>query len=137
MTLEQILLMLGVNIISGVSSTGLYDWIKSFFKKKPNLEVTEFKVELQKRLDIENAEVASEKIIEFLAENGDIEILGSKIYAKESILLQSSERTEIQMKNGSSTHTDHTKIVVKGKGSVRASGGATIEQSDKGIKFST
>ena len=132
MTLESFLVSLGVNI----TSSAIYDILKSFLLKEPNPTLDRFNKEIQKHLAIENAKIFSEKIIEFLAKNGDIIISGSNIFAKESICLKSSMGTEFQIKNGSSTRTDQTSMEIGMGAFIKGSGGATIQQSRDGITFS-
>ena len=132
MSIDTFLISLGINLTSNF----LYDNIKSFLQRTPDPTVDELKVEIQKHLKIENLQIIAAKNIDFLANNGDIDISGSSVFARESISFQSSKNTKFQIKNGSSIKTDQTLIAVDKNDIISGSGGATIEQSKDGITFS-
>ncbi|NGX56067.1 MAG: hypothetical protein K1060chlam5_00301 [Candidatus Anoxychlamydiales bacterium] len=132
MSLDSLLISFGVNI----ASSFIYDVARKFFQEQQDSSLQDFKNELSKSLEIENAEIISDSIIEFLAKNGDINISGSKIFAKESIFLTSSSGTKFQIKDGSSSKTEHNSVDV-GKGSITGKNGAEMKQSKEGISFST
>ena len=131
MPIDTFLISLGINLTSNF----LYDIIKSFLQRTPDPTVDELKAEIQKHLKIENSQIIAAKIIDFLANKGDIIISGSSVFARESISFQSSKNTKFQIKNGSSSKTDQTSISVGKSGIISGSGGATIEQSKDGITF--
>ncbi len=131
MTLDLLLESLGLNL----ASSFIYDLIKDIFQKNRELSLSDFKDELLKYIEIEKAEIASDSIIEFLAETGDIVILGSKIYSKESIVMTSSVGTKFQVKDGSSNTTEQTSIELGVGASITGQNGAEIRQSKDGISF--
>ncbi len=63
-------------------------------------------------------------------------ISGSKIFAEESVMMASSVGSKFQVKDGSSSKTDHTSIEVGMGASVTGQNGAAIRQSKEGISFS-
>ena len=129
MAFQDFLTSLGVNITSNV----IYDFIKTFFVGKPNSNQAEFKEASKGFLSIDNAQIFSDKIINFLADNGDIVISGSSIFSSESIMYKSSSGTNFQIKNNTNSRTDHNSIEVGTGDCIKGSGGASINQTDKGI----
>jgi len=127
MGLEQILLQLGL----GVTSSAIYDFCKAYFSKSESVNINSFKEELASFLKIGGAEVAAEKIINFMAVNGDIEIKGSRIYAKSSILYSSEKNTKFSLE-GSRSETEKTRIDVGKKAKIEGQGGAGIKQNEDG-----
>ncbi len=78
------------------------------------------------------------RIIEFLANNGDITISGSRIYASSSISMASSKNTKFVFGIYSSSSTNKSSINAGSGAQIMGSGGAKIEQDEDGnIKFST
>lgn len=131
MSLDALLLSLGINL----TSSFIYDLMKAFFQKNCDSSLSDFKDEILKYLKIEKAIIASESIIEFLAKNGDIVISGSKIFAKESITMTSSLGTKFQIKDGSSSKTEHNSIELGMGASMSGQNGAVVTQSKDGISF--
>jgi len=133
MTLEQFLLQLG----TGISASTIYDFLKGRFSKSKDINTEELKQELISFLNIKNAEIVAEKIISFMAANGDIEIKESKIFAKNSILYSSSKGTKFSLEE-SKSETDKTKIDIGKKAKIEGQGGAQIRQNEDGsISFRT
>ena len=87
-------------------------------------------------LQIEGSDVKSEKIIDFLIDNGTLCIENSKIYSNEAINYHTSTaKSSIAIKNTTS-QTDSTEISVNGNtATIKMSGNAKIIQDEKGIKF--
>ncbi|MDD5529503.1 MAG: hypothetical protein PHX21_05675 [bacterium] len=135
MTLEQLLLELGINLSSSV----IYDVVKGFFtKEKTAYTKEELTTEISSRLNIENASIKANNIIDFLAQNGDINISGSQIYASESITINSSQGTKFTLKNNSTSKTNKSSIETGHVGQIIGQDGAKIEQDrDGNIKLST
>lgn len=133
MTLDSLLISLGVNLTSNF----IYDKMKDFFQKQSQPAVSDFKIELLKYINVENAKVISDSIVEFLAKNGDITISGSKIFAKDTITMASAAGTKFQIKDDSTSRTDHTFIHLGMGASIIGQNGASIKQSKDGIFFST
>jgi|APSaa5957512622_1039677.scaffolds.fasta_scaffold140175_2 hypothetical protein len=132
MDISDLLISLGLS----VDANAIYDFIKQYFLKTTSPTEKGLKDSLISALNIEGAEIASDTIIEFLAKNGDITISGSKIFANDSILLASYVGTKFQIKDGSSSKTNHTSIEVGENGSIMGQNGSTIKQSEDGISFS-
>ena len=87
-------------------------------------------------LQIESADIKSEKIIDFLIDNGTLCIENSKIYSNEAINFHArTAKSSIAIKNTTSK-TDNTEISVNGNTmTIKMSGNAKIIQDEKGIKF--
>ena len=130
MDFETLLLSLGINLSSSI----IYDFIKlSISKGKTRKEIIH---DLSNYLQIEGADVKSEKIIDFLIDNGTLCIENSKIYSNEAINYHTSTvKSSIAIKNTTSK-TDSTEISVNGNtATIKMSGNAKIIQDEKGIKF--
>lgn len=126
--MEQLLLQLGL----GVTSNAIYDFLKNFFAKTTKVDKTHLQNDLASFLNIQNATVVADKIITFLAQNGDIRIEGTYVYANNSIFMVSSKNTRFTLGNKSSTVTKNTKIDV-GKGAfIQGQGGAGVRQNEDG-----
>lgn len=127
-TLYEVLLSLGVNI----ASSAIYDFLKEKFSINANLSKNELKQDLTSILSIQNSDIIADKIIDFLAKNGDIRIEGSTIYANNSISMFSSNNTNFSFGNNSSSQTKNTRIDA-GKGAyIVGQGGAGIKQNEDG-----
>lgn len=132
MTLEQLLLQLGINL----SSSFVYDVVKSYFTKETNPTLEGLKSELSSRLNIANTSIKSDNIIQFLANNGDITISGSRIYASNSVIMASSRNTKFTFGNNSTSKTNKSSIEAGHGAQIQGQGGARIEQDEDGnIKF--
>lgn len=132
MILEQLLVELGLSL----GASGIYDLLRSYFMQHKDVNVAEVKKELASCLDIQNASIAADKIINFLANNGDIEIGGSKIFARKAILYSSNKRTKFSLED-SKSETDKTKIDVGRRAKIEGQGGAGVRQDEDGISFCT
>ena len=132
MDLGTFLMSLGINLSSSI----IYDFIKlSISKGKTRKEIIH---DLSNYLQIEGSDVdvKSEKIIDFLIDNGTLCIENSKIYSNEAINYHTSTgKSSIAIKNTTSK-TDSTEISVNGNtATIKMSGNAEIIQDEKGIKF--
>lgn len=130
MDFETLLLSLGINLSSSI----IYDFIKlSISKVKTRKEIIH---DLSNYLQIEGSDVKSEKIIDFLIDNGTLCIENSKIYSNEAINYHTSTgKSSIAIKNTTSK-TDNTEISVNGNtATIKMLGNAKIIQDEKGIKF--
>jgi hypothetical protein len=133
MTIEELLISLGIN----VSSNFVYDFIGKYFVNCKNPAIIGLQNELASRLNIENANIKAEKIIQFLAQKGDITIIGSNIYASESITMHSVAGSKFVLGQNSSSKTDRSSIDVGNGAKIMGRNGAKIEQDKEGnIKFS-
>ena len=130
MDFGTLLLSLGINLSSSI----IYDFIKlSISKVKTRKEIIH---DLSNYLQIEGSDVKSEKIIDFLIDNGTLCIENSKIYSNEAINYHTSTgKSSIAIKNTTSK-TDNTEISVNGNtATIKMLGNAKIIQDEKGIKF--
>lgn len=117
----------GINVASSV----IYDGLKKILKRK-NPTIDDFKQEIISILNIEGADVYAEKLIEVLAENGDISIKGTHIFANNSVTMGSSSGHTVEFGNDSTSETKNTKIVSKGNSKIVMKGNAKIKQNDDG-----
>lgn len=132
--MEQLLLQLGL----GITSNAIYDFLKNEFSNKENIKKSTLSSDLASFLNIQNANVIAKKIITFLAQNGDIKINGTKIYAENSISLFSSKNTKFTFGNNSSSTTKNSSIEAGAGAFIEGSGGAGIRQNEDGnISFFT
>lgn len=134
MKLEDLLTQLGLNI----SASLVYDVIKNYFHETKDPTVEGLKATLASRLDITEAKIISNNIIEFLAQNGDITISGTQIYASNSVTLGSDQGTKFTLENNSKSSTNRSSIEVGDNSKIQGQGGAKIVQdADGNIKFYT
>ena len=134
MTLDAYLVSLGVSI----SSSAIYDLLKTLFSAKESVTSDEVTDSLNSFLEIHGASIHADKIIDVLAKNGDISIKGTMIYAAESIRMASSSNTAFEFGDGSSSATDKTRIDAGKEAKIRGQGGAEVRQNDDGsISFHT
>lgn len=107
---------------------------KYFFStKRPTIEG--LRTEIKSQLKITNAEIIVDRIVEFLAQNGDIIIKGTPVSASDSIALISKYGTHFELRDGSSTKTGKTSIKVDVDGSIMGENGAKISQNKDNISF--
>ena len=134
MDISNLLITLGLNISSNV----IYDIIENYLKKTTSPTKEGLKETLISELKINGAEIKADKIIEFLAKNGDITIEGTSIYASEKIELVSSKNTFFSFGNNSISKTDKTAIETRGNSKIVGKDGAKIVQDKDGsIRFYT
>lgn len=136
MTLNELLSQLGLNIASNISTSFIEGLIRRYRDK--NLTFDGLRNELVSHLNIENADIKADKIIQFLAENGNIDISSSQIYATKSIAISSSHNTKFSFGNNSTSRTDKSSIAVGHGAQIQGQGGGSIKQDEDGnIKFYT
>src|SRR5207302_9792027 len=87
--------------------------------------------QLSPYLKIENANIYAEKIINFLAQDGDIEIIGSEIFARKALHYSSRQNTSFSLKN-SISQTDKTIVNTSKNGNVIGRNGAQVNQNEDG-----
>lgn len=126
--MEQLLLSLGLNI----ASNAIYDFLKTTFSENKTLNENELKNKLSSHLNIQNSSIVADKIIEFLAKNGDIRIEGTNIYANDSISILSSKDTKFIFGNNSSSATKNTRIDAGHGAFIQGQGGAGMKQNEDG-----
>lgn len=133
MTLEQLLFQLGINL----ASSFVYEKVRDYFKNGANPTVDGLKGELVSYLNIQDADIKAGKIVEFLAQKGDINISGTRVYASDSITMTSSRNTKFAFGDNSSSRTDKSSIKAGHGAQIVGQGGAKIEQDKDGnIKIS-
>jgi ribosomal protein S24E len=134
MTLEQLISQLGINL----ASSAIFELIKIYFVKENDPTTEGLKETLASHLQIENADIAAENIVQFLATNGNITISGTKIYASKEITMASSKETSFEFGNNSSSKTDTTSVEAGHGAILKGQGGARIVQGEDGsIRFLT
>ncbi|MEI6135219.1 MAG: hypothetical protein WCP72_09610 [Desulfomonile sp.] len=134
MSLEQLLANLGLNIAANV----IYDLLKSFAKDTREPTVQALESYLASHLSVDGANIKAAKILEFLAEKGNIVITNSSIEAAKQITMSSSPGSICVFGNNSTSSTMKTAIETKDNAQIRMQGGAKIVQDEDGsIKFYT
>lgn len=126
MTLEQLLIQIGVNLASSV----IFEITKQVALCGGTTE--ELEQELAKQIKIEGANIKAQKIIRFLAERGDILISNSSIHSSHSLLYQAGSTNKFILKDNvaSSTYKSHINL---GQGaSIVGSGNAFVHQDEDG-----
>lgn len=133
MTLEALLLDLGLN----VTASAIYDQAKAYFARTKTPTVAGLRDHLAASLSLDGASVAG-RLVEFLAQNGNITITRSKISAQEQITMASFQGTAVTFGHGSVSRTPNTAIEAGQGAEIRMQGGAKIVQNPDGsISFFT
>lgn len=131
--MDQLLLQLGINL----TSSFIYDVVKKYLQT-PNPTIDGLKNKITSCLIINGAEIKASTIVDFMAKNGDIMITGAKIYAPNSINMQSGVKNSLIFGNNSESMTDKTKIQTGNDAQIKVSGGGGISQNEDGsISFFT
>lgn len=129
MDLTQFLISIGANLSSSV----IYDLLKSrFTSSKSPLSQDDVIHSIASLIELDNAEVIAEKIVKFLADNGDIEIRNSFIYSKAGIIYLTNQTGKLIIGSNTNSETVNTKIAVGQNANINLSGGANIEQDKDG-----
>lgn len=128
MSLDQLLASLGLN----VASNALYEIVRRYARSTPTPTAAGLKRELTSALNVLNAEVAADRIIEFLAHTGTITISGTQIFAAERITMASRPGTRVSFGGGSISRTNTTSIEAGYGARVEMQGGAMIVQNPDG-----
>ena len=130
MDLKQYLIQLGIETTAGVISDSIGRLLAKGSSSKGEV------VSTLKSLHVENAEVTAENIIQFLARNGNIQIVGSTIHSDQSIEMRSSPGTSLVFGNNSKSSTPTTQINAGQGTHIKMTGGASIVQGEDGsIRF--
>ncbi len=130
--MNELLLSLGINI----ASSGIYDFLKSTLVTPTTRE--QLVERLSSELNIENARIAADRIIDFAAQNGDINISGTSIFANDSISMRSASSTQFTFGNNSTSKTSTSEISAGYGAKITGQGGAAIVQNPDGsISFFT
>ena len=83
-------------------------------------------------MSIDGADIKAEKLINFLARNGDISITGTTIYATDRITMASSAGTSFRFGDQSTSETNNTKIDADESAFIKGQGGAKVVQNEDG-----
>jgi hypothetical protein len=124
--LTQLLVSLGTN----VASSYIYDLLI----RSPQIDEMSLIEEISTHLNISNAQIAAKEIVEFLAKNGDISIVGSTVFAN-SVNMQSHQGTVISM-TSSLSETSNTKVSIPENGSLTLRNGGRLEQGEDFVRLS-
>lgn len=135
MDLTQYLISVGVNLSSSV----VYDLLKAkLTSSRSPLSQDDILESIASIIELDNAKLIAEKIVKFLAENGDIEIRNSFIYSNMGIIYSTNQTGKLSIGSYTNSETENTKISVGQNAKINLSGGANIEQDKDGnIIFST
>jgi hypothetical protein len=131
--IQSFLTQLGI----GVLSSAIYGKIQNYLSSTSDPSLADLKSILASTIQVENADIKAEKIVEFLANNGDIKIRGTNVYSSDSITMTSSENSHFQIGNGSSLKTDGSAISFKGGGRMVGQGGAKVILKNGKTTFSS
>ncbi|MBX4198592.1 hypothetical protein KW782_04685 [Candidatus Parcubacteria bacterium] len=126
--MEQLLLQLGL----GLTSNFIYDLAKGYLTTTPNPSVAGLESKIASSLNIQGADIYAHKIVELLAQKGDIKIEGTRIYAVDSIVMASNKGTQFTFGNSSESSTKNTRISAGEGAFIQGQGGAQIRQNDDG-----
>jgi len=126
--MEQLLLQFGIEI----TSNAIYEFLRNFFSKNTQANKLQLENALSSFLNIQNANIVADKIIDFLAKNGDLRIEGITIFANDSISMFSTKNTKFTFGNNSSSTTKNTKIEAGNGAFIQGQGGAGMKQDEDG-----
>jgi hypothetical protein len=130
--MEKLLFDLGITL----GTNTIYDLIKTAILETDSKEKLVSLISSQ--LKIQDAIIAADKIIEFAAQNGDIVITGTHVYASENITMRSAPNTKFVFGENSTSETATSKISAGTSARIEGQGGASIVQgSDGSISFYT
>lgn len=133
MSVEEFLVRIGAS----VSGRFLYDFLRQVFYKRENMTREEFEREIESFIKINGGNINSEKLIEFLASDGFIDIKNSRIYAKQNIFYQTGDCSGIVLGSNTISSTDKSSIQI-GKGcSIVMGNNTSIVQGNGNISFYT
>lgn len=124
--MDPLLVQLGI----GVASNAIYDFVQLKIASK-TLTEKELANELTAFLHIEGQIIKAERIISFLAQNGDILIKKTSIKSNDSIVLASSNKTTLTLGDNSVSQTPSTSIEAGDGARIIIQGGAQVRQDDK------
>lgn len=129
MDLTQFLISIGVNLSSSV----VYDLLKAKLTSSTSPVSQDDVLEsIASIIELDNAKLIAEKIVKFLAENGDIEIRNSFIYSNMGIIYSTNQTGKLSIGSNTNSETSNTKISVGRNARINLSGGANIEQDKDG-----
>lgn len=128
--MHDFLQSLGLSLTSSL----VYDLLKSAL----HIPVTREQLveRIASQLNITNASIVADRIIDFAAQNGDIIISQTSIYATDSITMRSASGTKFSFGDNSSSKTSTSEINAGFGARIEGTGGAKIVQnSDGSISF--
>ena len=133
MTLEQLLLQMGLN----VTSSFIYDWLSGYLKINPHSTRDDIVSKLESVLNIERANIYAKGIVEFLADSGDIDIAETKVFAEKATLYR-AQGSQFTLRDETISETHSGSRIEVGRGaSTIGTGSASVEQDENGnIRFS-
>ncbi|MDH3657043.1 MAG: hypothetical protein OEM77_02795 [Nitrosopumilus sp.] len=131
--ITDFLIQIGINTTSGV----IHDILNRFrFRNNPTTD--DLREDIISSLNLQGMEIKADKIIEFLAQNGNITITGTDLSANESINMFSAKNTSLSFGDDSTSKTETTAVNAKGDSQIVAKGGAGWKQNKDGsISFYT
>lgn len=122
-----------------ILASGIYDSAKylilNYLNNTPNASKEDLENYLNSNLNISGANISADNIINFLAENGDIVIKDTSVYAHNVVHMQSNPTTEIVFGGNSTSATKGTKIQTIGNAHIILKGGASIIQGGSNTDF--
>lgn len=124
--MNELLISLGVNL----ASSAVYDLLKSALDTTITREQLIERIASQ--LNITNATIVADRIIDFAAQNGDITISKTSIYAANSITMRSASGTKFSFGDNSCSKTSTSEITAGHGTRIEGTGGAQIVQNPDG-----
>jgi hypothetical protein len=124
--MNELLLSFGVNL----ASSAVYDLLKSALSESLTREQLVERIASQ--LNITNANIVADRIIDVSAKNGDITIIGTSIYAADSVTMRSASGTKFTFGNNSNSKTSTSEINAGHGATIEGIGGAKIVQNPDG-----
>ena len=122
MNLQNFLISIGVNVSSHI----IIAVLNRLFKNKKVISDQELRQEL-KRASVQESKIKS--IVEFLADNGVIDIKGQSIFAHDIIKYESAPGSTLNITNTSSK-TPGTSVESAPEGYIRMSGKTSLTQKN-------
>lgn len=126
----------GVNIASNI----IYDLVKARLLRGPAREadiVEEIQTQFPK-LTLQGVRAIAKTVIDLFARNGDIEVRGSTLQARDSVWMRSAPGTTFTFGDGSVSETQNSRIEAGSGAYIQGTGGAEIRQNPDGsISFLT
>lgn len=119
MSLEELLVSLGLNL----AANAIHEIIKKFAREGKEPTIENLQRYLSSHMNVDGAQIKAEKIIEFLAQHGNIVINSSSIHAARQVTMASNYGTVCVFGNNSTSTTNQTGIVAGQGAQIVMSGG--------------
>ena len=122
-------------LAGGIASSAAYDWLKTRFGSGQHVPREDLERELQGFLDVNGADVRAATVIDMWAAQGFLSIVGSKLYAPDSITMGAGPGASFSFGDGSKSETDKTGITAGAGARITGSNTAIRQNPDGSISF--